>query len=667
MRRRRARCSADWRRQPSSAATTISTAGTGPTPGEHVVDEPLVAGHVDKRDLGTRRQQSSRRTRGRSSCPAGAPRPSGRAPCRSAPGPASTCRDRRAPRSRSRAPVAASRTATASSSSRSAGTQRRSSRQRSRSRRPTHARLALRSASANATGIATAQPASVRPGAPPPPTAPPLGTAGSPRTRDRRARRPRPQPGGVGVQRLVGRCRGPSQRRLDRGEGQLVDPERRGRAGAGAGASTRSALEAAPRISPACGPPSSLSPLAVTRSAPPVSAVGGVRLRRAAAGRGEQAGTDVDDDRRARQRARQLGERRRRRRGEARTHEVRGMHLEDGTRCPGRRVGVVAQGDPVGRADLADPGSGRDDQVGQSEPVADLDQLAAAHETSRPAASAVTTRTSAAAPLLTNEGVARVGDGAQQHVECTPTAGGPRPGCEVELDVDVTGRVLSASRAAGDSGARPRLVCSTTPVALITGQRLAERGGSARAVVGDVLGRDLAVPDALLRAADGLLDQRTAQPGDGQGDLGLGEHGVGAGHPAPGIGREGHGTRVRRPARHGAATVRVQMRSDPGAPNGFRCVYCTQSHFRYVVVGPARRLQRSERGVRSHSDAQHALPAAPAKPGFSLLTMSGTDGNAAEPRCGVSPRRDQCPSSAVTSAISKVVRYGPKLTWLFTA
>ncbi len=51
-----ARCSADWGRQPSSAATTSSTAGAGPEPGEHVADEALVPGHVDEGHVGARGQ-----------------------------------------------------------------------------------------------------------------------------------------------------------------------------------------------------------------------------------------------------------------------------------------------------------------------------------------------------------------------------------------------------------------------------------------------------------------------------------------------------------------------------------------------------------------------------------------------------------------------------------
>ena len=46
---------------------------------------------------------------------------------------------------------------------------------------------------------------------------------------------------------------------------------------------------------------------------------------------------------------------------------------------PGRPL-VVGQRGPVGGADLADPGPGGLQQVGQAEPVADLDQLAAADD-----------------------------------------------------------------------------------------------------------------------------------------------------------------------------------------------------------------------------------------------------------------------------------------------
>ena len=43
-------------------------------------------------------------------------------------------------------------------------------------------------------------------------------------------------------------------------------------------------------------------------------------------------------------------------------------------------LGVVAQGRAVGRADLAQARTGGGDQVGQAEPVADLDHLAPADD-----------------------------------------------------------------------------------------------------------------------------------------------------------------------------------------------------------------------------------------------------------------------------------------------
>jgi hypothetical protein len=58
--------------------------------------------------------------------------------------------------------------------------------------------------------------------------------------------------------------------------------------------------------------------------------------------------------------------------------------------------------------------------------------------------------------------------------------------------------------------------------------------------VDDGLRGDLAAPYPVLRGADGLLHQRAAQPGDGEGDRGLGQHGVGARHAAARVGHDGH-------------------------------------------------------------------------------------------------------------------------------
>ena len=97
----------------------------------------------------------------------------------------------------------------------------------------------------------------------------------------------------------------------------------------------------------------------------------------------------------------------------------------------------------------------------------------------------------------------------------------------------VPAAAVIASTAAGDSGARPRLVCTRTPVALSTGRRLLAVAGSAsRTAVDGVVGGELAGADPLLDAADGLLDQGAAQPLLRRPHPRLGEQGVGARHRA---------------------------------------------------------------------------------------------------------------------------------------
>ena len=48
-----ARCSRVWGMTDSLAATTNIAMSIAPTPGQHVLDEPLVAGHVHNADLPT--------------------------------------------------------------------------------------------------------------------------------------------------------------------------------------------------------------------------------------------------------------------------------------------------------------------------------------------------------------------------------------------------------------------------------------------------------------------------------------------------------------------------------------------------------------------------------------------------------------------------------------
>ena len=70
--------------------------------GQHVLDEALVARHVDDADPRRRPAASARRSRGRWSWPAPFPRAGGRGRFRSASAPASTCRGRRGPPCRRR-------------------------------------------------------------------------------------------------------------------------------------------------------------------------------------------------------------------------------------------------------------------------------------------------------------------------------------------------------------------------------------------------------------------------------------------------------------------------------------------------------------------------------------------------------------------------------------
>ena len=171
------------------------------------------------------------------------------------------------------------------------------------------------------------------------------------------------------------RGHGAREGRLERGQGELVDAQ-----GAGEGVAPQPLDEARRRPSsrPACGPPRSLSPEAVTRSAPS-------RRARAASGssgrRGcgvEQPGADVDHERDPSPRVLEAGELAGRHRGgEAGDGEVGGVHLEHERGRVVDRRGVVGEVHPVGRADLAQPGAHGLHQLGDAEAVADLDQLAA--------------------------------------------------------------------------------------------------------------------------------------------------------------------------------------------------------------------------------------------------------------------------------------------------
>ena len=306
---------------------------------------------------------------------------------------------------------------------------------------------------------------SAHPGAPPPPTAPVAGPrpASTPAPASRSA-----SALGARVAALRGRRaaqRPPAvaaavQRGLQRGQGQLVHPQRPGQRMPAQRVDQRRPGRAA---GPACGPPSSLSPLAVTsvgaRRAAQVVGVGLVGQQRV---RAQQAASRC---RRPAGRVRGRPARSTRdRRSEALDHgscdgctlstnagvgadrRARSRPARSGWWCPPRGAGH--------RCDCSRSGSRNPSPISISSPRLTM--------ISRPAASAVVASTSAAAPLLTT---------------CTAPAAGHRPAraaerdrapradraarCQVELDVACSRpRPRSASTRGGATAAPGRGWCA---------------------------------------------------------------------------------------------------------------------------------------------------------------------------------------------------------------
>ena len=135
----------------------------------------------------------------------------------------------------------------------------------------------------------------------------------------------------------------------------------------------RAIRSASPAMIPACGPPSNLSPLAVTtfapaRSAPAMSGSSG----RSRSGR-QQPRADVDHQRNTE--TGQLTDRHRR--GEPRHLEVRRMHLQHAAGLLTNRCDVIGARRPVRRSDLAQRRARACNEVRQPESVADLHELTA--------------------------------------------------------------------------------------------------------------------------------------------------------------------------------------------------------------------------------------------------------------------------------------------------
>ena len=339
------------------------------------------------------------------------------------------------------------------------------------------------------------------------------------------------QRGGVGGQRLRDRRGRPGQGRLQRGQGQLVHPQGPGQR---VPARARGPGRPRPSSSPAWGPPSSLSPLAVTSAAPSRSAVcasGSPGSSGCGASSPEPMSDDDRDGRaegRASSRTARLG-------GEPLDAEVRRVHLERERRVRAGRGRVVGDRRPVGRADLAQPRPGRLEQVGQPEPVADLDHLAAADQDLAPGGQRGRGQHQGGG-VVVDHVHALGGRTAAARARQRPAAPAPAgPAGQVELHVGVARRGDQGVGGRADSGARPRLVCSTTPVALSTGSGWPRSRQRSQRGVGDALRRDLpARAWSCARATAAFTRSRPRRP-LGLGQPRIGEQRVGARHETPGV------------------------------------------------------------------------------------------------------------------------------------
>jgi hypothetical protein len=212
------------------------------------------------------------------------------------------------------------------------------------------------------------------------------------------------------------------------------------------------------------------------------------------------------------------------------------MHLEDGAGVGAQGTAVVGEGDAVRRPDLVQARAGGDEEVGDAEAVADLDQFAAGEHQF------------AALPEHDGDqgerGGAVVDDDrrlgrryrGQQGADRGLTPRAAPAGAEVELDV---------GGAAGgddglDGGRRERGAAEVgvhQDAGRVEDRPQAARRGRERGQDGvdGVRRRDLTVPDALLHPLDCVLHQAAAEALAGRGQLRIGEEGVGARHLAAGI------------------------------------------------------------------------------------------------------------------------------------
>ena len=119
--------------------------------------------------------------------------------------------------------------------------------------------------------------------------------------------------------------------------------------------------------------------------------------------------------------------------------EVGGMHLEDAAGVLAHRGDVVVAHRPVGGAHLANARTGRGDEVGQTESVADLDHLATAPDNVAALGQCCHGQDQGGRSIVDHEHVARVRQRGAQSGQRAASTGRARPGGKVELHVDVAG------------------------------------------------------------------------------------------------------------------------------------------------------------------------------------------------------------------------------------
>ena len=156
-------------------------------------------------------------------------------------------------------------------------------------------------------------------------------------------------------------------------------------------------------------------------------------------------------------------------RDEALHRKVAAVHLHDGARSVRERALVVVDVRAVGRADFDEPRAAALHDVGDAEAAADLDQLAARDDGLPSLRERVEREHQRRRAVVDDERVLGAGELAEQAdavrrsaIRARRRRGRTRGSC-----IRSATRAI-ASIAPSASGARPRFVCSTTPVALMT-------------------------------------------------------------------------------------------------------------------------------------------------------------------------------------------------------